>query len=150
MQCAFDEARRGVVADHGGPFGAVLVKDGQLIAAAHNRVVIDEDPTAHAEIVAIRDACAHARCHDLSRTTLFATCEPCPMCLGAIFWAHIDAVFYAQTQEDAALMGFGDQHIYQQIRLEPAARSIPMKQLPSAAAAPLVALWTGKDDRIQY
>ncbi len=93
MQCAFDEARRGVESDHGGPFGAVLVKDGEVIASAHNRVVIDRDPTAHAEIVAIRHACAHAHSYDLSGTTLFATCEPCPMCLGAIYWARIDAVY---------------------------------------------------------
>lgn len=150
MTRAVAEACRGVTSDHGGPFGAVLVKDGHIIASAHNRVLIDKDPTAHAEIVAIRHACAHVQSYDLSGTTLVATCEPCPMCLGAIYWAHIDAVYYAQTQEDAALMGFGDQSIYQQMRRAPAARSIEMKQILPDAAAPLVALWKSKGNRVQY
>jgi len=147
---AVAEARRGVDSGHGGPFGAVLVRDGAVVAAAHNRVLVDRDPTAHAEVNAIRSACRAMDAYDLSGTVLYTSCEPCPMCLGAIYWARIDAVFYAQTREDAARMGFDDRFFYDELLVAPEARRIPMRQVCPEAAEPLVALWNSKPDRRMY
>jgi len=150
MELAVAEACRGVRADDGGPFGAVIVRGHEVVGVAHNRVLLDQDPTAHAEMLAIRAACAHLHTHDLRGTVLYATCEPCPMCLGAVFWAQIDAVYYAHSREDAAAMGFGDASFHEQFGLPPEDRKLPMKQAFPELAAPLMQLWLDKANRRVY
>lgn len=135
---------------HGGPFGAVIVADGKLVGRGCNQVTRLLDPTAHAEITAIRDACQALQRFDLRGCVLYSSCEPCPMCLAAIYWARLDRVYYASTRADAAGIGFDDDFIYQQIPLDLAARSLPMVQLPTPAAAELFGEWTAKADKILY
>ena len=122
-------AHEGPAQQAGGPFGAVVVKNGEIVGRAFNRVPSTNDPTAHAEVLAIRDACANLGSFQLEGCTLYASCEPCPMCLGAIYWARPDRVLYAATHADAAAIGFDDQFIYEQIDLPPAQRSIEMRQM---------------------
>ena len=113
MRLAVEEGARGSGCADGGPFGAVIVDaEGNLLAAAHNRVLVDHDPTAHAEVTAIREACKRLGTHDLSGCTLFSSCEPCPMCLSAVIWANIKLLYFGGTREDAAKIGFRDQAIY--------------------------------------
>jgi len=134
----------------GGPFGAVVVSDGTIIARGANRVTGRHDPTAHAEVMAIRSACESVGHFELTGCTLYTSCEPCPMCLGAIYWARLDRVVYAATREDAARAGFDDDHIYQEIEKAPTARQMPMQNiLPEAAHRPFEA-WTAHDERIEY
>jgi guanine deaminase len=120
----------------GGPFGAVIVRDGRVIAEGVNRVTQVNDPTAHAEIVAIREACRALNRFQLDNCAIYASCEPCPMCLGAIYWARLDAVYFAATREDAASAGFDDSLIYKEMPLDPGERRIAMRRvaLPDAAA----------------
>jgi guanine deaminase len=118
MKLALDEARQGVAQAKGGPFGAVIVKDGELLSAASNEVICSHDPTAHAEIVAIRRACAKLQSYDLSGCLIYATGEPCPMCLAAIIWANIREVFYAAEAAEAEKIGFRDSLIYRHLRGE--------------------------------
>lgn len=113
MAEAIEEARRGIDLKEGGPFGAVVVRGGEIIARGHNRVVVSKDPTAHAEIVAIRNASVFLNSFDLSDCILYTTCEPCPMCYGAIHWARIPQVFYGATRQDAAKIGFDDNLLYE-------------------------------------
>lgn len=122
-------AHEGPAQGAGGPFGAVIVKDSEIVGRAFNCVPSTNDPTAHAEVLAIRDACAKLGSFQLEGCTLYASCEPCPMCLGAIYWARPDRVVYAATHADAAAIGFDDQFIYEQIDLPPAQRSIEMQQM---------------------
>jgi guanine deaminase len=110
----------------GGPFGAVVVKEGMIVGEGVNQVTTSHDPTAHAEVVAIRDACRRLGVHQLPGAVIYTSCEPCPMCLGAIYWAHLERVHFAATQQQAASAGFDDAFIYQQIPLPPEQRSIPM------------------------
>ena len=124
MATAIDTASRSA-ANGGGPFGAVIVKDGRIVAVASNSVTRDDDPTAHAEINAIREACRMLGTHDLSGCVIYASCEPCPMCLGAIYWAHIDRVFYGGTRKDAAEAGFDDDFIYDEMSVPTEDRTIP-------------------------
>ncbi len=112
MGAAAGEAREGIKLKHGGPFGAVVIKDGKIIGRGHNTVVRDNDPTAHGEVNAIRDACKNMNTFDLSGAQLFTTCYPCPMCMGAILWAHIDKVYYACDSKDAEGIGFSDDIYY--------------------------------------
>lgn len=113
MELAYDEAKRGSAAGDGGPFGAVVVSaEGEVLAAGHNRVLVDHDPTAHAEVVAIRAACKRLGSHDLAGCVIFSSCEPCPMCLSAIIWANIADLYFGGTRVDAAEIGFRDQAIY--------------------------------------
>jgi tRNA(Arg) A34 adenosine deaminase TadA len=136
--------------DEGGPFGAVVVREGQIVGAGWNRVTSANDPTAHAEIVAIRDACSRLGTFCLSGCDLYTSCEPCPMCLAATFWARIDRIYYAATREDAAWAGFDDAWFYDQLALPPLERSIPATQhLREEALAPFDA-WAKKEDRIEY
>ncbi len=116
------------VDEGGGPFGAVIVKDGTVIASSGNRVTLNNDPTAHAEILAIRDAASITGSWDLSGCEIYASCEPCPMCLGAIYWAHLDKIHYACTHEDAKNAGFDDSFIYRELQLKPFRRAIAMQQ----------------------
>ena len=112
MQQAIEEAQTGIHSGHGGPFGCVIVKDGQIIGKGHNEVLKRQDPTCHGEMMAIRDACQNLQTHDLSGAQLFTTAEPCPMCLGAILWANIDTVYYGCNVQDTDQIGFRDQVFY--------------------------------------
>ena len=147
---AVELARTGMNEKGGGPFGAIVVCDGHAVGRGNNQVTEQLDPTAHAEIVAIREACRALGRFDLRGCVLFTSCEPCPMCLAAIYWAHIDEVFYASTRHDAAEAGFDDQFIYEQLPLEIAARSLPMNQLLREHALELFREWAAKPDKIRY
>ena len=150
MDEAIALARSGMRIHGGGPFGAVIVATGALVGRGCNQVTPLLDPTAHAEITAIRDACRALQRFDLRGCILYSSCEPCPMCLSAIYWARLDRVYFASTRQDAAGFGFDDDFIYQQIPLDITARALPMVSLPSAAAADLFREWAGKADKIPY
>ena len=140
-------AREGMASVKGGPFGCVIVKDGEVLAEGYNRVTSEQDPTAHAEIVAIREACRRLGTFQLEGCTLFSSCEPCPMCLGAIYWARPEAVYYAGTRGDAARAGFDDAFIYEEIARQGPDRSIPFTHVPVEGAAAVFDDWkrqTGK------
>lgn len=150
MKLAVDIALDNVLSNTGGPFGAVIVKNGQIISVGRNLVTAKKDPTAHAEIVAIRAACKYLNSYHLKGCELYTSCEPCPMCLGAIYWARMKAVYYGCTNEDAAVIGFDDQFIYKQIALPPEKRSIPMTRIiPNNTYMPFNA-WAAKQDKQQY
>ena len=134
----------------GGPFAAVIVKDGEIIAEGTNRVTADCDPTAHAEVSAIRAACKILNTFSLAGCTIFTSCEPCPMCLGAIYWAHLDAIYYGNNRTDAAEIGFDDEFIYKEIPLSLEARSIPMTNLLRAEALRCFNAWQTKSDKTEY
>jgi guanine deaminase len=134
----------------GGPFAALVVKDGVVIAAGTNQVTHDNDPTSHAEIVAIREACRVLGDFQLSGCDVYASCEPCPMCLGAIYWARPSRVFFAATHQEAAAAGFDDSFIYQQIAVPPAQRTIPMIHLADESRTRPFEEWGGKPDRRRY
>lgn len=129
----------------GGPFGAVIVKDDRLVAATANKVEEQTDPTAHAEIQAIRNACKKLNTTDLKGCTIYTSCEPCPMCLGAIYWANIDEVFFAANREDAQSGGFDDKIIYDEMEKKINNRKIPMKQLDNDKAKKIFELWIEKN-----
>ena len=134
----------------GGPFGAVIVKDGVAIAEAANSVTMSNDPTAHAEVLAIREACRMLQTFQLTGAELYTSCEPCPMCLGAIYWARLDRVYYAATQAEAADAGFDDSFIYREISLSPASRAIPMIHHPIREAEYPFAEWKSNPGRVAY
>jgi guanine deaminase len=150
MKTAIELAIENVRSGQGGPFAAVIVKDSSVIASGTNRVTSINDPTAHAEVVAIRAACTALNSFQLNGCDLYTSCEPCPMCLGAIYWARLDRVFYAGTAADAAAAGFDDTFIYQQLELPRPQRKIPFIHLmDEQALAPFLA-WDAKADRIDY
>lgn len=134
----------------GGPFGAVIVKDGEVIAASNNRVTKDNDPTAHAEVMAIRKACKKLKTFDLSGCELYASCEPCPMCLSAMYWAHIDHYYFANQKEDAKAIGFDDQFIYEELDKPAGKRSLKREQILRDEALEVFRMWTEKEDKIAY
>ena len=134
----------------GGPFGAVIAKDGVVIAEAANRVTIDHDPTAHAEVSAIRRASAALGTFDLSGCEIYTSCEPCPMCLGAIYWAHLDKIYYANDRKDAAEIGFDDDFIYQEIALKPEDRKKPSEIVLADEAKEAFVDWKEKSDKTEY
>ncbi len=134
----------------GGPFGAVIVKDGVIIAKGSNQVTADQDPTAHAEVVAIRAACKALGSFQLSGCDLYTSCEPCPMCLGAIYWARPDRVFYANTRNDAADIGFDDAFIYEELTLDLASRKIQMIPLLREEALEAFRMWREEGDKQLY
>jgi guanine deaminase len=146
VQLAASQAASGT----GGPFAALISRDGEILAEAANTVTPDADPTAHAEVNAIRLACRKLGSFQLTGCELYSSCEPCPMCLGAIYWARLDRVFFAATRNDAAQAGFDDQFIYQQIPLDPAARSIPMLRLDGVNGAEAFEAWLQNPKRIPY
>ena len=150
MQEAVEMAIENVRAGRGGPFAALVVKDGEVVARGTNLVTSSQDPTAHAEVVAIRRACRSLGTFQLDGCDLYTSCEPCPMCLGAIYWARLDRVFYAGTREDAAAAGFDDHFIYDEIALTPAERHIAMIPLMRDEAQRAFAAWTDDDDRVEY
>ena len=134
----------------GGPFGAVIVKDGEVVATGVNRVVPNNDPTAHAEVSAIRAACTKLGTFDLCGCVIYTSCEPCPMCLGAIYWAHLDKIYYGATQFDAAAVDFDDSFIYRELELKPTDRNKPVEtMLQTEAQAPFEA-WRAKADKVEY
>ncbi len=137
-------------AGEGGPFGAVVVRDGGIVGVGWNRVTSANDPTAHAEIVALRDACSRLGTFRLAGCELYASCEPCPMCLAAICWARIDRLYYAATREDAARAGFDDAWLFDQIALPPLHRSLPASQHLREEALAAFDAWAKKEDRIEY
>ncbi len=134
----------------GGPFGAVIVKDGKIIATGVNRVTAVNDPTAHAEVTAIRKAAKKLGSFTLEGCTMYTSCEPCPMCLGAVYWAHIDRFFYANTRFDAKNIGFDDSFIYDEINLKPSERSIQTDRLLAGEAIRAFEYWNEKDDKTEY
>lgn len=134
----------------GGPFGCVVVKDGKIVGVGWNQVLASGDPTAHAEVTAIRDACKNLNTYQLTGCELYTTCEPCPMCLGAIYWARPDKVYYANTRQDAATIGFDDAFIYKEIGLQPDQRKIAMVPVDKTKAFKVFQLWTKKKDKVAY
>ncbi|MBI1192729.1 MAG: tRNA-specific adenosine deaminase [Bacteroidetes bacterium] len=150
LDLAVDLARQGALSKMGGPFGAVVVRNGEIIGRGHNQVAGSNDPTAHAEIVAIRDACNTLGSYQLDGCVLYSSCEPCPMCLGAIYWSRPDRVWFAATRHDAAATGFDDNHIYEELALELPERRIPFLQVTRPAALDVFALWNNKADKIPY
>ena len=134
----------------GGPFGAVIVKGNKIIATGVNRVTTTHDPTAHAEIVAIRRAAQKLKSFDLSGCVIYSSCEPCPMCLGAIYWAHLDALYYGNTKADAKSIGFDDSLIYEEMHIHPALRKIKTQQYLSDEAHKAFDKWVEKEDRVEY
>ncbi len=150
MKKAIELAVENVRTGRGGPFAAVVVKDGKIIAEGTNRVTSTNDPTAHAEMVAIREACRTVGHFQLTGCEIYTTCEPCPMCLGAIYWARPAKVFYASTGKDAAAAGFDDSFIYEQFEQPISGRKIPMIQLMREEALQAFRAWEQKADKIPY
>jgi len=148
MKIAYDEATEGMLADEGGPFGAVILKDGELIAKAHNRVLASNDPTAHAEVNAIRQASQKLGRFNLSDCTLYTTCMPCPMCLGAIMWARIGIVYYGATEEDAKKGGFDDLRFYEM--LQGKKEGLTLTQIDHKESVLLFDVWNEKENRNIY
>jgi guanine deaminase len=150
MRAAIEEGRKGMNANEGGPFGAIIVKDGQIIGRGHNQVLLLNDPTAHAEVMAIRDACKKLKDFQLADCDLYTSCEPCPMCLGAIYWARPRAVYFACNRADAAAIEFDDDFIYQQVSTSLNNRSIPFQELLREEALELFRNWAQKVDKTPY
>jgi guanine deaminase len=133
-----------------GPFGAVIAKEGKIIAEANNNVVMSHDPTAHAEVLAIRKAASLLKTHDLSECVLYSSCEPCPMCLGAIYWSGIKKVVYASDRHDAEKSGFSDKLIYDEISIDPAKRKINFIRMPEAGGEQVFKKWDDFENKIPY
>lgn len=150
MDMAISVAAENVKQAKGGPFGAIVVKDGQVIGKGRNSVTALNDPTAHAEVQAIREACSYLKDFELTGCTIYTSCEPCPMCLGAIYWSRPDAVYYASTKEDAADIGFDDHFIYEQIAKPMEDRFIPMKQLQTPDNLEPFHIWRTSRNKIEY
>jgi tRNA(Arg) A34 adenosine deaminase TadA len=150
MQRAGELALEKMRDDDGGPFGAVVVHDGKIVAEGWNQVTSANDPTAHAEMVAIRKACAALGRFDLSDCDIFTSCEPCPMCMGAVYWARLRRLYYAKTQADAAQIGFDDAFIYRELALPLAQRAIPMVQIADAGADLAFREWAQSPDKTRY
>jgi guanine deaminase len=138
------------VRNGGGPFAALVVKDGEILSTGTNRVTASFDPTAHAEVVAIREACRKLSQFQLTGCEIYTSCEPCPMCLGAIYWARPAKVYFGNTASDAAAIGFDDSFIYQQMGVAAGERTIPMIQVMREEAAAGFREWEGKSDRVLY
>ena len=135
---------------NGGPFGAVIVKDGKIIGRGVNNVTSHNDPTAHAEMVAIREACAHLKDYQLTGCEIYCSCEPCPMCLGAIYWARPDKIYFANTKEDAAAIQFDDHFIYTELALPYTERTLPTIHLPNENAKDAFEKWMMNEDKVEY
>ena len=150
MQMAIDLAISGMNKNDGGPFGAIVVKDGVVVGRGNNKVTSTNDPTAHAEVVAIRDACKNLNSFQLDGCILYTSCEPCPMCLGAIYWARPDKMYFACTRHDAADVGFDDAFIYDEINAPITERKIETLQISRENALEAFKLWASKNDRTKY
>lgn len=145
IRLSLDSVRAG-----GGPFGAVIVKDGEIVAKGSNCVTLKNDPTAHAEMEAIREASRKLNTFDLSGCVIYSSCEPCPMCLGAIYWAHLDKLYYANTKTNAQNIGFDDSFIYEELKLNPGERNLPMSKILSQEAIKAFDAWAIKEDKTEY
>ena len=150
MTRAIELAQLGMENGAGGPFGCVVVKNGEIIAEGFNSVTSTNDPTAHAEVVAIRKACENSGSFQLDGCTVYTSCEPCPMCLGAIYWARPTRVYYGCSREDAAAIQFDDQFIYDELDLNIDQRKIPFQQLMQGEARAVFNQWSAKDDKTKY
>lgn len=150
MLRAIELAQEGVDKDQGGPFGCVIAKDGRIVGEGCNQVTSTNDPTAHAEIVAIREACRTLGSFQLDGCTVYTSCEPCPMCLGAIYWARAAGIFYAGTRDDAAAAGFDDKHIYSELEKPKDQRELEMVNLLREEAQKVFQHWTEKPDKTEY
>ena len=150
IKIAVQLSKEGSDNNKGGPFGCVVVKDGKIIGKGYNRVTSTNDPTAHAEIVAIREACENLNAFQLDGCEIYTSCEPCPMCLGAIYWARPDKVYYANTRDDAANAGFDDAFIYDEINIQPVNRKIKMVHVPDEDAIQIFKNWIERTDKTQY
>ncbi len=137
-------------ASGGGPFGAVIVKDGEIVAGSSNSVTIENDPTAHAEVSCIRKACKALGTFNLEGCTIYTSCEPCPMCLGAIYWAHLDRIYYANDRKDAAGIDFDDNFIYEEFAKEIPDRRTKMIQLLRTEGLKAFKMWKEKEDKTEY
>lgn len=146
IELALENARTGT----GGPFAALVLKEGKIVGTGTNRVTSANDPTAHAEIVAIRDACTTLKTFQLTNCEVYSNCEPCPMCMGALYWARPARIFYAATRNDAADIGFSDAFIYDQLKLRISDRSLPMLQLMREQALEAFRYWKQKPNKILY
>ena len=150
MMRAIELARSGMESGAGGPFGCVVVKNGEIVGEGNNCVTSTNDPTAHAEVVAIRNACANLGSFQLDGCSVYTSCEPCPMCLGAIYWSRPAAIFYAGTRDDAAAAGFDDEHFYSEMEKPNAERQLAMVSLLREEAQKVFQDWTDKPDKIEY
>jgi guanine deaminase len=150
MRAALNLSRERMDAGFGGPFGAIVAKGGRIVAEGFNQVTSTNDPTAHAEVTAIRNAARAIGNFNLQGLTLYTSCEPCPMCLGAIYWARLEAVYYGNTREDAALIGFDDDHIYREFDKPIGDRAIPFVRLDLPEAAAAFQAWADKPDKVRY
>jgi len=150
LRRAVELSRRSLDTGEGGPFGAVLVRNGEVLAEGWNRVIAANDPTAHAEVLAIREACRAQSAFRLDGSVLYASCEPCPMCLAAAYWAGVERIYYGATREDAAAIGFADAHIYEELGRPLSARRLPLSQLMRAEALKAFARWDALPDKIRY
>lgn len=152
LSMAGEASVRNVETGNGGPFGAVIVnnKTNKVVACSGNSVTSTNDPTAHAEVNAIRKACASLQTFDLSGHTLYSSCEPCPMCFGAIYWSHLDKVYYSNTKTDAKNIGFDDSFIYEELDKSPADRRVPFHCVPCDAAKLGFRVWSKSTDKVEY
>ncbi len=150
MKEAIRLSKEGMESNQGGPFGCVIVKDGHIIGRGNNKVSSTNDPTAHAEVVAIRDACANVGHFQLDDCIVYTSCEPCPMCLGAIYWARPKQIFFACSREDAANINFDDDFIYKEINVPVGERSIPSEQIMQTEGVQVFKAWQNKQDKTLY
>ena len=138
------------IKNNGGPFGCIIVKENKIIAEGVNRVTFNNDPTAHAEIIAIRNACKRLNTFNLEKCELYTSCEPCPMCLSAIYWSHIDKIYYGNSRLDASKIGFDDDFIYNELNKDSSSRKIQMKQISQHEAKKAFLDWDKKIDKVEY
>jgi len=150
LQQAIELAKQGIEKGVGGPFGCIIVRDGEVVGKGSNQVTSTNDPTAHAEVVAIRDACRHLGNYQLTDCDVYTSCEPCPMCLGALYWARPRRVIYASTRDEAAEAGFDDAFIYLEINVAAGERNIPFDHQSLEEAAALFGLWKEKGNKKLY
>jgi len=150
LERAVHLSRERMEANEGGPFGAVIVRDGIVLAEGWNMVTSSNDPTAHAEVTAIRRACEAVGHFELTGATLYTSCEPCPMCLASAYWARLSRIVYANTRDEAAAIGFDDAFIYDEVPKQPSERKLPMLHLPRKDASDAFAAWAVKPDKISY
>ncbi|HZK51568.1 MAG TPA: nucleoside deaminase [Actinomycetota bacterium] len=150
MALAIELSAEALDDDVGGPFGAIVVRDGQVVGRGRNRVLADGDPTAHAEVLAIRDACRSIGDHRLTGCVVYTSSEPCPMCLAALNWARVDRVLYANVRSEAAAIGFDDEWLYLELAAEMSDRKLPMSRWSSVEARAVFDQWFARDDRIPY
>jgi tRNA(Arg) A34 adenosine deaminase TadA len=149
MLAAIGMARDSIGAG-GGPFGCVIVKDGQIVGKGHNQVTLNNDPTAHAEVVAIRDACTKLGTYQLTGCDVYCSCEPCPMCLGALYWARPQQIFFASSRDDAAAAGFDDAHIYREFSEDLQSRKLHIEHIPMEEAEEIFRIWINNEKKTHY